>query len=85
MNLRNFTSDELIENIHELLNNQSYKENIRRASELFHNQRHPRLVAAGYVDEVIRFGMDHFQNPASDLHYAQYLMLDIYGLVTVFC
>ncbi|XP_064635461.1 UDP-glucuronosyltransferase 2A3-like [Lineus longissimus] len=82
LNLRDFTTDELVENIQELLTNQTYQQNIRKATQLFRNQPHPRKVAAGYVDEAIRFGTDHFQSPASDLHYAQYLMLDIYALVT---
>ena len=78
LDIKTFTSEDLLAAITEVLENPAYSENIAKASEMFKNQpHHPLDVATYWIEHVIQHGGDHLRSHALDLPWYQYLMLDI--------
>ena len=74
-----FTSDELIAAIKELLENPTYKENIHKASTIFKSRLlTPAQRAAWWIDHVIKYGGDHLRPAIVDLPYYQFLLVDVF-------
>jgi len=84
MNLHDFTSDQLLDNIYKILGDESYKRRISRASEIFRSQdQTPVERAAFWIEHVCRFGGDHLRSAGNDLPLYSYLMLDILAFVLI--
>jgi len=78
MNLYDFTADQLLDNIHKILGDKSYKERVKKASEIFRSQdQSPVERATFWIEHVCRFGGDHLRSAGNDLPLYSYLMLDI--------
>ncbi|XP_074646666.1 UDP-glucuronosyltransferase 1A9-like [Tubulanus polymorphus] len=77
MDMKTFKSDELAENIHEIIENPRYKNAIQKASDIFRDLPNPREKAASVVEQVMKHGADHWYMPASELHLYEIIMLDI--------
>jgi len=78
MDLHDFTADQLLDNIHKILGDNSYKERVAKASEIFRSQaQSPVERATFWIEHVCRFGGDHLRSAGNDLPLYSYLMLDI--------
>jgi len=78
MNIHDFTADQLLDNIHKILGDKSYKERIMKASEIFRSQAQSPVEKATYwIEHVCRFGGDHLRSAGNDLPLYSYLMLDV--------
>lgn len=84
MNIEDFTSDELIENIRKILSDPSYKRRVSLASEIFRSApRSPAERVVDGVEHVLQFGADHLRSAGNDLPLYQYLMLDVLAFITL--
>ena len=78
MNLKQFTSEELVNNINLMLNNQSYRTAIEKASQIFRSRpMNPRQRAAYWLEHIAKYGSDHLHSYALEMPMFQFLMLDI--------
>lgn len=77
MDLNNFTVDELVRNIEEVIENPKYKKNIAKMSEIFRSQDLPSARAARLVNEILKYGGDHLRSEIQDIPLYEFLMLDI--------
>ena len=74
-----FTTDELYGKIMKIISDQSYKENIMRASKIFKDRpMTPRERAVYWIEHVMKYGGDHLHSYALDMPWYQYIMLDIF-------
>lgn len=81
-----FTADQLVSLITELLHNQSYANSIKKASAIFRSEKHPALRAADAVEHVLKYGADHLRpKEAYKLRWWQFYMLDVLAVVYVVC
>ena len=84
MNLQDFTAEQLLDNINNILQDKSYKERITKASEIFRSQvQSPVERATFWIEHVCRFGGDHLRSAGNDLPLYSYLMLDVLALILV--
>jgi len=84
MDLHDFTADELLENIHKILEDKSYKERITKASEIFRSQvQSPVERATFWIEHVCQFGGDHLRSAGNELPLYSYLMLDVLAFILV--
>jgi len=84
MNLYDFTADQLLDNIHKVLGDKSYKERVMKASEIFRSQvQSPMERATFWIEHVCRFGGDHLRSAGNDLPLYSYLMLDILAFIVI--
>jgi len=84
MDLHDFTADQLLDNIHKILGDKSYKERVAKASEIFRSQdQSPVERATFWIEHVCRFGGDHLRSAGNDLPLYSYLMLDILAFILV--
>jgi len=84
MNLYDFTADQLLDNIHKILGDKSYKERVMKASEIFRSQdQSPVERATFWIEHVCRFGGDHLRSAGNDLPLYSYLMLDILAFILI--
>jgi len=84
MNIHNFTSAELFDNIQEMLNNRSYGDTIKRSSATLRDE--PLIgpkKAAHWIEHVIRYGSAHLRNPAMNLPLYRFIMLDVLSILFV--
>jgi len=84
MDLHDFTADQLLDNIHKILGDKSYKERVAKASEIFRSQpQGPVERATFWIEHVCRFGGDHLRSAGNDLPLYSYLMLDILAFILI--
>jgi len=84
MNLYDFTADQLLDNMHKLLGDKSYKERVMKASEIFRSQaQSPVERAVFWIEHVCQFGGDHLRSAGNDLPLYSYLMLDVLVFVLI--
>jgi len=84
MNLYDFTADELLNNIHKVLGDASYKQRVQKASEIFRSQaQSPVERATFWIEHVCRFGGDHLRSAGNDLPLYSYLMLDVLAFILI--
>lgn len=83
MDIREFTTDQLIHNIREVLGNSSgYRETVEGLSERFrHQPQHPLQRVVFWIDHVIQYGGDHLRPLAMDKPLHQFLMLDVLAVL----
>ena len=84
MDLHDFTADQLLDNIHKILGDKSFKEHVAKASEIFRSQpQGPVERATFWIEHVCRFGGDHLRSAGNDLPLYSYLMLDILAFILI--
>jgi len=82
MNIYDFTDDQLLDNVHAILGDKSYKERVVKASEIYRSQaQSPVERATFWIEHVCRFGGDHLRSAGNDLPLYAYLMLDVLAFV----
>lgn len=81
MDMFNYTKEELVSTIKELIVNPKYQKNIKTASEIFRSRpESPAARSARYIDHVIKYGGDYLRSPFQSMPLYQFLMLDIYAV-----
>lgn len=77
--MNEMTTESLLSAINQIMNNQTYYENIRMMSEIFKtNQNDPLDSAIWWIEYILKFkGAPHLQSPAKNLPWFRYLQLDI--------
>ena len=84
MDIRTFTADELVNNIHRVLDDESFKMATQKASAILKSRPMTAQDTAAYwVEHVLKFGGDHLRTSAMDMPLYQFLMLDIIIFVLV--
>ena len=84
MNINNFTSAELFNNIQEMLNNRTYRDIVKHGSATLRDE--PLLgpkKAAHWIEHVIKYGSAHMRSPAIDLPLYRFIMLDVLATFSV--
>lgn len=82
MDMFNYSSEELVANIKEIIENPKYKNNIQMASDIFKSRpEHPSVKGARLVNDVIKYGGGYLRSYCQDMPLYQYFMLDILAFV----
>jgi len=82
MDLLHFTADQLVDNIHKVLEDKSYKQRVMKASEILRTQaQSPVERATFWIEHVCQFGGDHLRSAGDDLPLYSYFMLDVLGVL----
>jgi len=82
MNIRAFTSEELVHNVRRIIADRSYKDRVVKAAQIFRDDpQSPSERASYWIEHVCRFGGDHLRSAGQDLPLYAYLMLDILAFV----
>jgi glucuronosyltransferase len=85
INVMDFTVDELVVSIRELLDNATYQTAIKRMSIIYRDQPMTgRQKAAFWIEHVIKYGGKHLRSPAVDMPIYQLYMMDILALLLLF-
>lgn len=84
MNIYNFTSAELFDNIQEILNNNTYRDTIKHSSATLRDEPlfGPKK-AAHWIEHVIKYGSAHMRSPAMNLPLYRFIMLDVLAIFLV--
>ena len=78
LNIKTFTSDELLNKIRLVIEDPSYMAAIRKASKIFRSRPYvSRERAAFWIEHVIEYGADHLHSYSQVMPWYQFLMLDI--------
>jgi len=84
MDIYSFTIEGLYKNMRTILTDQSYKDRVQHAADIFKSAKETRAERAAYwVEHVTKFGGEHLRSAGSDLPLYQYLMLDILFVITL--
>ena len=82
MDMNNYSVDELIKNIEEVIENPKYKKSIAKASKMFRSQKErPAERAARHIDEIIKYGGSHLRSACQDIPLYQFLLLDVWTVL----
>ena len=82
LNPVDFKADDLIRAVNVIMQSNTYRENIQKASQIFHDSpMTPQERALYWVEHVLKFGGKHLHSYALDMPWYQYLMLDIAAFV----
>ena len=85
MNILTFTADELVNNIHKVLHEKSFKMATQKASDILKSRPTAQDTATYWVEHVLKYGGEHLRTGAVDMPLYQFLMLDILLFVLVVC
>ncbi|XP_029651242.1 UDP-glucuronosyltransferase 2A1-like [Octopus sinensis] len=78
LDIENFTPEELIEKINELIENKTYSEKIKRASEIFHSRpEYPAKKSARHIDHILKYGGEYLKSPCQGSRLYEFLMIDV--------
>ncbi len=81
MKITQFTEEEVITNIENIIEDATYAENIERASNIMKDMQANNMSNPVYwIEHVIKYGASHLRSNAYQLPLYQYLMLDVIGL-----
>jgi len=84
MDIHGFTTEDLYKNIRTILTDQSYKDRVQHASDIFKSAKEtPAERAAYWVEHVTKFGGEHLRSAGNDLNIYQYLLLDVLFVISI--
>lgn len=79
LNLRDFTVEELVDNIKLVTENPKYRENIQHASAILKDKPQNASVRASFMmDHVVKYGSEHLKSAAFKLNLLQFYMVDVF-------
>ncbi|CAH1792673.1 unnamed protein product [Owenia fusiformis] len=84
MDFNTFTPDELVQNINEMIDNKTYKDNLLKAQAILDDLPDPLQEIAFWVNHVLKFGGSHLKPVALNMPWYQWLMIDILLVVLLF-
>eukprot|EP00106_Octopus_bimaculoides_P009116 XP_014776558.1 PREDICTED: UDP-glucuronosyltransferase 1-5-like isoform X2 [Octopus bimaculoides] len=84
LDIENFTPEELIEKIKELIENKTYSEKIKRASEIFHSRpEYPSKKSARHIDHILKYGGEYLKSPCQESRLYEFFMIDVLAPIFV--
>ncbi|VDH92472.1 glucuronosyltransferase [Mytilus galloprovincialis] len=84
MDILDFSVNELVKNINEVVHNSTFMFSIKNASAIFHSRpQTPSQRAAYWIDLVTKYGSEHFRPVSLDMPWYSYFMVDVYLVYTV--
>lgn len=79
LDLQDDTASKFASSINLVIENKSYKENIKKSSRIFRDRPlNPRQEVAYWIDHVIKYGDSHIRSPGLDLPWYKYLCVDVF-------
>ncbi|XP_071123944.1 UDP-glucosyltransferase 2-like [Mytilus edulis] len=79
MDILDFSVNELVDNINEVVHNSNFMFSIKNASEIFHSRpQTPTQKEAYWIDLVTKYGTEHFRPASLDIQWYSYFMVDVY-------
>ena len=85
LDITSFSEEELVENINNILSDQTYSENLRKTGEIIRDMQQNNISnPVFWINHVIKFGDAHLRSHAYNMPLYQYLMLDVIGLLVFF-
>ena len=86
LDLRNFSVEELVSAIEDVIANPEYKMRTQKASAIIKAQRVPPVEeAAFWINHILTFGGDHLRSFGQDIPLWQYLGLDVLAACFLVC
>jgi glucuronosyltransferase len=86
LDLMTFSADQLHSYIRELIDNATYRINVRRLSEIWRDEPMIGREKAGFwINHVIKYGGAHLRSPSLDQSVYEFLMLDILAVLLIVC
>jgi UDP:flavonoid glycosyltransferase YjiC (YdhE family) len=83
LDLSTFTSDSLLQAIRALLDNETYTQNVVKASAIQRDSAMtPRQTVAYWMEHVIKHGHEHLRSHAMDLAWYEYFMIDVFAFLS---
>ena len=77
MDVRDFTSQELLDNIKKIMANEKYERNAKKASQIYRSLPSSKDNIIFWVNHVLKFGGDHLRPPYIDMPFYKFFMLDV--------
>ncbi len=78
LNSKQFTSEELVSTINEVITDEKYRKSVEMGSELYKDQPMDAMEKSTYwIEHVLKFGGSHLQSYAIHLTWYEYWMVDI--------
>ena len=78
LNITEFTAEQLLNAIRDVINNKTYSDNVKKTSAILRdNPMTPRQTVAYWIEHVIKFGSDHLRSHAQNLAWYEYFMVDV--------
>ena len=85
MDIRDFTEQDLTDNINELISDASYKQRLHKAADIITDMKtHNVSDPVFWINHVITYEDNHLRSHAHDMPMYQYLMLDSIALLVFF-
>ncbi|GAB1601338.1 UDP-glucuronosyltransferase 2C1-like [Argonauta hians] len=79
LDMDTFTTEELIETINELMENNTYSQRIKKASEILHSRpESPAQQSARHIDHIMKYGGEYLKSPCQQMPLYQFFMIDVY-------
>lgn len=86
LDLMTFSADKLHSYIRELIDNATYRINVRRLSEIWRDEPMIGREKAGFwINHVIKYGGAHLRSPSLDQSVYEFLMLDVLAVLLIVC
>ena len=86
LDIRTFSSEELVAAIREVLSNDTYQQNVKKASAILRDYpMNPRQTAAYWIEHVLKFGSYHLHSKAGHLAWYEYFMVDVLLFTGIIC
>lgn len=85
LNFNELSTDLIVKTIQEMTTNKSYLNKAREISAIFKdNIVHPLDEAVWWIEHVAKFrGAKHLKSHAVDMYWFSYLLLDVFGVLTL--
>ncbi|CAD5121920.1 DgyrCDS10384 [Dimorphilus gyrociliatus] len=86
LSLKDFVAEDLVSSIKKVINNNSYKQNAQKLSEMYRLKRAHSISikrASYLIDHIVKHGDEKLKSSAIHLNIFQFLMLDIYLFLTL--
>ena len=80
---KDFTADELYDAIQEILENVTYKTNLKKCSEIINNLPRPEEIITFWVNHILKFGGFHLRPKSLDIPLYKLYMLDVLLFIIV--
>ena len=78
LDINSFTTEELLQAVNEILSNNEYSKNVKKASAILNDHpMTPRQTVSYWIEHVMKFGHDHLRSHAMELNWYEYFSIDV--------
>ena len=82
INVKTFTADGMLSLMKEILDNKTYSDTIKEASEIYRSKpQTSKEKATFWLEHILRYGGKYLRSKALDIPLYQYLLLDVFAFV----